>query len=111
MNKKMDPARAHAICAVLDGRDSRLLQWITDSQISALIAAVRRQAVPARPDGQRRASIATDHELPVQARTKIGEIWWLKDLALWLQTKRSRCAAALPLPCVVGSPATPVATV
>ena len=38
MNKKVDPDRAHAMCCVLDGRDKRLLQWITDSQISALIA-------------------------------------------------------------------------
>src|SRR6185503_15296360 len=38
MDKNVDPARAHSMCAVLDGRDKRLLQWITDSQISALIA-------------------------------------------------------------------------
>jgi hypothetical protein len=50
MNKKVDPARAHAMCSVLDGRDKRLLQWITDSQISALIADnYGVEAVPARP--------------------------------------------------------------
>src|SRR5437899_4132518 len=38
MNKNVDPKRAHAMCAALDGRDRRLLQWITDSQIAALIA-------------------------------------------------------------------------
>ena len=45
----------------------------------------------------------------------LGEIWWLKDLALWLRDKkRSRfllTAPPLRLPGAVGSPATPVATV
>ena len=45
----------------------------------------------------------------------LGEIWWLKDPALWLRdNKRSRfllTAPPLRLPGAVGSPATPVATV
>ena len=71
MNKKVDPARAHAMCCVLDGRDKRLLQWITDSQISALIAdnyGVEAVPAQARP-GRCRASVAADPQsLPVQAR-------------------------------------------
>jgi kynurenine formamidase len=118
MNKKVDPMRAHAMCSVLDGRDKRLLQWITDSQISALIADnYGVEAVPARP-----GPADTEHpSLPIHNHClfklglNLGEIWWLKDLALWLRdNKRSRfllTAPPLRLPGAVGSPATPVATV
>ena len=72
MDKKVDPARAHAMCCVLDGRDKRLLQWITDSQISALIADnYGVEAVPASPGRTCRASVAADPQsLPVQARAQ-----------------------------------------
>jgi len=118
MDRKVDPARAHAMCAVLDGRDQRLLQWITDSGIAALIADnYGVEAVPARP-----AEGPGDHpSLPLHQHClfklglNLGEIWWLKDLALWLRENgRSRfllTAPPLRLPGAVGSPATPVATV
>ena len=35
---KVDWELAHNRCAVLNGRDRRLLQWITDSGLAALIA-------------------------------------------------------------------------
>ena len=73
MNKKVDPERAHAMCCVLDGRDKQLLQWITDSQIRALIADnYGVEAVPARPGpGRCRASVAAAAQsLPVQARAQ-----------------------------------------
>jgi kynurenine formamidase len=102
--------------AVLDGRDQRLLQWITDSGLSALIAD--NYAVEAHP--------ATDHPgccatLPLHEHclfklgVHLGEIWHLTPLAQWLrQHGRSRfllTAPPLRLPGAVGSPATPVATV
>ena len=49
MNRAPDRARLISSCAVLDGADERLLRWITDSQIAALIAdnyAV--EAIPSR---------------------------------------------------------------
>jgi kynurenine formamidase len=118
MNKKVDPARAHAMCSVLDGRDKRLLQWITDSQISALIADnYGVEAVPAKPGptDAEHPSLPIHNHCLFKLGLNLGEIWWLKDLALWLRDKkRSRfllTAPPLRLPGAVGSPATPVATV
>ena len=71
MGKKIDPPRCHAMCCVLDGRDKRLLQWITDSHIAALIADnYGVEAVPARPGPDEcGTSVAADPQsLPVQAR-------------------------------------------
>ena len=118
MNKKVDPARCHNMCAVLDGRDPRLLQWVTDSQISVLASdnyAV--EAVPARPgpEGVEHPWLPLHNHCLFKLGLNLGELWWLKDLALWLRAnKRSRfllTAPPLRLPGAVGSPATPVATV
>ena len=38
MDKKPDQHKLENACAVLDGRDQKLLQWITDSGLSVLIA-------------------------------------------------------------------------
>ena len=118
MNKKVDPALAHAMCCVLDGRDSRLLKWITDSQIAALIADnYGVEAVPAKPgpDNAQHPSLPIHNHCLFKLGLNLGEIWWLRDLALWLRdNKRSRfllTAPPLRLPGAVGSPATPVATV
>lgn len=118
MNKKVDPDRAHAMCCVLDGRDKRLLQWITDSQISALIADnYGVEAVPAKPgpENVEHPSLPIHNHCLFKLGLNLGEIWWLQDLALWLRgKKRSRfllTAPPLRLPGAVGSPATPVASV
>ena len=37
-NRDPDPAKIFTLCSYLDARDESLLQWITDSQISALVA-------------------------------------------------------------------------
>jgi kynurenine formamidase len=118
MNKKVDPDRAHAMCCVLDGRDKRLLQWITDSQISALIADnYGVEAVPAKPgpENAEHPSLPIHNHCLFKLGLNLGEIWWLQDLALWLRDKkRSRfllTAPPLRLPGAVGSPATPVASV
>ena len=117
MKKQPDPATLHGTNCALDGRDDRLLQWITDSQLVALISdnyAVER--APARPG-------ATDPcaTLPLHAHclfklgVYLGEMWLLSDLADWLRAHgRNRfllTAPPLRLPGAVGSPATPVATV
>src|SRR3546814_2930649 len=38
MRKQPDPEVLHHSCAALDGRDERLLQWITDSGLAAIAA-------------------------------------------------------------------------
>ncbi|MBI3708636.1 MAG: cyclase family protein [Proteobacteria bacterium] len=106
-------------CAVLNGRDAKLLQWITDSNVVALISdnyAV--EAVPAlRPAGdhERHTAAPIHQHCLFKLGVPLGEIWYLAELAQWLRAhKRSRfllTAPPLRLPGAVGSPASPVATV
>jgi len=117
MKKKPDREKLFGTTSALDGRDPRLLQWVTDTGLVALLAdnyAV--EAAPARP-------CADDYcaSLPLHAHclfklgVYLGEMWYLSELADWLRTNgRSRfllTAPPLRLPGAVGSPATPVATV
>ena len=37
-NRDPDPVQIHTMCTYLDARDESLLEWITESQISALVA-------------------------------------------------------------------------
>src|SRR5258708_21318267 len=118
MNKNPDAATlAASPCAALDGRDERLLNWITKSGAVALISDNRAvEASPSRPGEE-------DHcaSLPIHAHCLfklgacLGEIWWLSELADWLRTNnRSRfllTAPPLRLPGAVGSPANAIATV
>jgi hypothetical protein len=114
---KPDPKVLHGACAVLDGRDSKLLQWITDSGLAVLIAdnyAV--EGHPSRPGGEGRHAFLPLHEHCLfKLGVHLGELWYLSELAAWLkQRRRTRfllTAPPLRLPGAVGSPATPVATV
>ena len=118
MNRQPDMQVLNRSCAVLDGRDERLLQWITDSGVAALCAdnyAV--EAYPARElagEGKRAALPLHEHCL-FKLGIPLGELWWLGELASWLRENgRSRfllTAPPLRLPGAVGSPVTPVATV
>lgn len=104
------------IGAELDGRDEKLLDWITDSGLATLIsdnAAV--EALPAgHTDGCCAALPLHEHCL-FKLGIHLGELWHLTPLAQYLrQQGRSRfllTAPPLRLPGAVGSPATPVATV
>jgi kynurenine formamidase len=119
MNKSPDAAVLAANPgAGLDGRDERLLNWITRSGVVALISDNRAvEQMPSRPcEGE-------DHcaSLPLHAHclfklgVYLGEIWHLSELADWLRAHdRSRfllTAPPLRLPGAVGSPANAIATV
>lgn len=116
MNRTPDAHALENSCAVLDGRDPRLLQWISDSGLVALIAD--NYAVEAHPASTQPAHCAA---LPLHEHclfklgVHLGEIWHLTPLADWLHThNRSRfllTAPPLRLPGAIGSPATPIATV
>jgi len=116
MDRHPDKARLDRSCAVLDGRDTKLLQWISDSGVVALCAD--NYAVEAYPaadrDGPRAALPLHEHCL-FKLGVPLGELWWLGELAAWLRAHgRHRfllTAPPLRLPGAVGSPATPVATV
>ncbi len=116
MGGKPDGALLDRSCAVLDGRDQRLLQWITDSGLVSLIAD--NYAVEAHPATSQPgccAALPLHEHCLFKLGVNLGEIWYLSDLAGWLRAHgRSRfllTAPPLRLPGAVGSPATPVATV
>lgn len=105
-----------ASCAVLDSTDDRLLRWITDSGISAIVAdnlAVEPFSLEPAP--------GADSVLPLHTHClfkqgiPLGEMWYLEDLNMWLREHgRSRfllTAPPLRLPGAVGSPVSGVATV
>jgi len=116
MAGKPDAEALHNAGAVLDGADERLLQWITDSGIAAICAdnyAV--EAYPARNQGDRKSLLPLHHHCLFKLGLPLAELWYLRDLALWLHDNdRNRfllTAPPLRLPGAVGSPVTPVATV
>jgi kynurenine formamidase len=118
-NKNPDPAVLAANPgAGLDGRDERLLNWITKSGVVALISDNRAvEQMPSRPcEGEDLcASLPLHAHCLFKLGVYLGEIWLLSDLADWLRAhKRSRfllTAPPLRLPGAVGSPANAVATV
>ena len=116
-NRDPDPQKIHAMCAYLDARDEALLDWISESQISALVAdnyAV--EGLVGRDRDESRHSLLPIHHLCLfKLGVPLGELWYLHELATWLRdNNRSRfllTAPPLRLPGAVGSPATPIATV
>jgi kynurenine formamidase len=117
MGQNPDRKTLHDSCAVLDGRDPRLLDWVSASGLAVIAAdnyAV--EAFPASPGADACCSILPLHEHCLfKNGIHLGELWHLTPLARWLrERKRSRfllTAPPLRLPGAVGSPVTPVATV
>lgn len=116
MNRKPDAHTLENSCAVLDGRDPALLQWITESGLSVLIAdnyAV--EAYPAREGSNCCAALPLHEHCLFKLGIHLGELWYLTDLARHLRSAgRHRfmlTAPPLRLPGAVGSPVTPVALV
>jgi hypothetical protein len=117
LKKNPTPELLHNTCTGLDGRDGKLLQWITDSGLSVLAAdnyAV--ELIPTTPWTTTSHAMLPLHEHCLfKNGIHLGELWYFTPLANWLREhKRNRfllTAPPLRLPGAVGSPATPVATV
>jgi kynurenine formamidase len=117
MNKDPDGEVLARSCAVLDGRDEKLLQWITNSGIVAICAdnfAV--EAYPAREGrGDAYPGLPLHNHCLFKLGLHLGELWYFAELAQWLRQHRRSSflltAPPLRLPGAVGSPATPIATV
>jgi kynurenine formamidase len=116
-DRNPDPAKIFTTCSYLDARDAALLEWIADSQISALVAdnyAVEGLLGKDR-DPSRHSFLPIHHLCLFKLGVPLGEMWYLHELASWLREHdRSRfllTAPPLRLPGAVGSPLTPVATV
>ena len=116
MRRNPDAAALDRLCAVLDGRDARLQQWITDSGLAVL--AADNYAVEAHPAVSHPgccAALPLHEHCLFKLGVHLGEIWHLGPLAGWLREhRRSRfllTAPPLRLPGAVGSPVTPIGTV
>jgi kynurenine formamidase len=117
MRKHPDARLLHQTCSGLDGRDQRLLEWISDSGLAVLAAdnyAV--EIIPTSLSKPRPAALMPLHEHCIfKTGIHLGEMWYFTELARWLRgAKRNRfllTAPPLRLPGAVGSPVTPVATV
>lgn len=123
MNRQPDVAYLHATGSGLDGHDTKLLNWITDTRLACLLAdnpavelVVPKLAHPAGPGLPLRQPRLPLHEHCLfKNGIHLGELWLLTPLARWLREhQRYRfllTAPPLRLPGAVGSPATPIATV
>jgi kynurenine formamidase len=117
MKKDPDAALLHQTCTGLEGRDERLLEWISDCGLACLIAdnyAV--EIIPTSLTKPKPHALMPLHEHCLfKNGIHLGEMWYLTELARWLRSReRSRfllTAPPLRLSGAVGSPATPVATV
>jgi kynurenine formamidase len=116
MGKQPTHEKLEQTGSVLDGRDERLLQWITDSGLAAIAAdnyAV--EAYPARAGAAACCAALPLHEHCLfKLGVHLGELWWLTPIARHLrEAGRSRfflTAPPLRLPGAVASPVTPVGT-
>ncbi|WP_313084275.1 cyclase family protein [Pulveribacter sp.] len=118
MQGQPDPERLHHSCAALDGGDPRLLHWIADSGIAALVAdnyAVERH--PSRrvhDDGAPHPLLPLHEHCLFKLGLPLGELWYLDELADALhalgRTRFLLTAPPLRLPGAIGSPVTPIAT-
>jgi hypothetical protein len=117
LKKKPTPEAVATLGAGLDGRDQRLLRWITDSGLSILVSDnIGVEYFPPKPGGPGKHVRLPLHEHCLfKLGIHLGELWYLSELARWLREhRRTRflmTAPPLRLPGAVGSPATPVATV
>jgi kynurenine formamidase len=119
MKKKPDPKLVNETCTGLDGRDAKLLQWISDCGLACLLAdnyAVELIAGNLTDPLPRKQPWLPLHEHCLfKNGIHLGEMFYFSELARWLRAhKRNRflfTAPPLRLPGAVGSPATPIATV
>jgi len=119
MNRRPDVGRLRNSCAVLDGQDTKLLQWLTDSGVSAICSdniCVEALTYSNCSDRHYKHSKLPLHEHCLfKQGIFLGEMWHFGDLVAWLRKHRRNyfllTAPPLRLPGAVGSPVMPVATV
>ena len=82
-----DPREIFTTCSYLDAKDEALLDWIADSQISALVAdnyAVEGLLGKDR-DPSRHSFLPIHHLCLFKLGVPLGELWYLHELAAWLR--------------------------
>jgi len=117
MKGNPDAEKLHNSCAVLDGYDERLLQWITDSGL-VVIVSDNMAVENSKGDGQTqggRSHLPIHRHCLFRLGVHLGELWHLSELAAELRRQnRFRfmlTAPPLRMPGAVGSPVTPVGTI
>jgi kynurenine formamidase len=120
MNKKPSLELLHQSGSGLDGRDERLLGWISDSRLACLIAdnpaveILHTHSLGNSPAIKGPRLPLHEHCL-FKNGIHLGELWWLTPLANWLRDAARHSflltAPPLRLPGAAGSPVTPIATV
>ena len=86
MNKQPDVEKLHNSCAALDGRDGRLLNWITDCDCVAICSGrAGGGSVPARPaEGDSFPAPPLHNHCLFKQGVHLGELWYFTELAQWL---------------------------
>jgi kynurenine formamidase len=117
MGGQPDGAKLLSACAGLKGGDPRLLRWISDSGIAALISdnfAVELMSKELRMQG-RHAMLPLHEHCLFKNGIHLGELWRLGELSRWLRAQRRTrfllTAPPLNLRGAAGSPVSPIATV
>jgi kynurenine formamidase len=119
MKKQPDPKLVNETCTGLNGRDEKLLQWISDSGLACIIAdnyAVELiQSSLTDPLPKKQPWLPLHEHCLFKNGIHLGEMFYLTELARWLREhKRNRfllTAPPLRLPGAVGSPSSAIATV
>jgi kynurenine formamidase len=121
MQGKPDIPRLSNSCATLDGRDARLLNWLSNSGVVAVctdniaVEPVKYPDADPATLAKRRSILPLHVHCLFKQGIHLAEMWYLGELADWLHANdRSSfflTAPPLRLPGAVGSPVTPVATV
>ncbi len=117
MARQPDEQALHHSCCALDGRDEKLLAWLSESGIATL--SCDNYAVEmfpaARPSNGPGPLLPLHEHCLFKLGLPLGELWYLGALGPWLREHgRSRfllTAPPLRLPGAVGSPVSPIATV
>jgi kynurenine formamidase len=119
MKKRPDPKLVNETCTGFNGRDEKLLQWISDSGLACIIAdnyAVELiQTSLTDPLPRKQPWLPLHEHCLFKNGIHLGEMFYLSELARWLREhERSRfllTAPPLRLPGAVGSPSSAIATV
>lgn len=103
-------------CAVLDGSDKQLQQWVIDSEIAVIASDNLAVEAVGKPIPEGSNTNLPLHELCLfRLGVHLGELWFLADLAKWLKENNRNqfllTAPPLRLTGAVGSPVTPIASV
>ena len=116
-NNKSEGRNLKNKCAVLDGWDDKLLEWIASSDISAIasdnlaIEGVGKKI----PDGYKGSALPLHEQCIFKLGMHLGELWYLAEIANWLKVNDRNTffltAPPLKLRGAAGSPVTPVGTV